>query len=314
MTWPTGLVAAIPSPSQGVWHLGPFPVRAYALCILAGIVVSVGWANRRWVARGGRAGAIADMAIWAVPAGIVGARLYNVITDSELYFAPGRNPWDAFAVWHGGLGIWGGVAGGPWAPGYACRRYLLRLSDLAWAVAPTLPVAQAIGRLGNWFNQELYGRPSTVPWALLIDSAHRPAATQLATTYQPTFLYELLWDLGVAALVVWAQRRFRLSGWASFALYVAAYTAGRGWIEALRDDYAHRVLGLRINDWTSILLFLAAVLALAVLRRRPPPGNFGPAPTAVTAAATGPTVPGNTPDDALPLAERPAGPPRPPPR
>lgn len=200
---------------------------------------------------------------------------------------------------------------GAWS---ACRRYLLRLSDLAWAVAPTLPVAQAIGRLGNWFNQELYGRPSTVPWALLIDSAHRPAATQLATTYQPTFLYELLWDLGVAALVVWAQRRFRLSGWASFALYVAAYTAGRGWIEALRDDYAHRVLGLRINDWTSILLFLAAVLALAVLRRRPPPGNFGPAPTAVTAAATGPTVPGNTPDDALPLAERPAGPPRPPPR
>jgi len=314
MTWPTGLVTAIPSPAQGVWHLGPFPVRAYALCILAGIVVSVGWANRRWVARGGRAGAIADMAIWAVPAGIVGARLYNVITDPELYFAPGRNPWDAFAVWHGGLGIWGGVAGGALGAWYACRRYLLRFSDLAWTVAPTLPVAQAIGRLGNWFNQELYGRPSTLPWALLIDPAHRPAATPLATTYQPTFLYELLWDLGVAAVVVWVQRQFRLSGWASFALYVAAYTAGRGWIEALRDDYAHRILGLRINDWTSILLFLPAVLALVVLRRQPPPGNFGPAPTAVTAAATEPAVSGDAPDGAPMSLERPAGPPPPPPR
>jgi len=313
MRWPTGLVAAIPSPSQGVWHLGPFPVRAYALCILAGIVVSVGWANRRWVARGGRAGAIADMAMWAVPAGLVGARLYNVITDPELYFDPGRNPWDAFAVWHGGLGIWGGVAGGALGAWYACRRYRLRFSDLAWAVAPALPVAQAIGRLGNWFNQELYGRPSTLPWALRIDPAHRPAATPLATTYQPTFLYELLWDLGVAALVVWAQRRFRLSGWASFALYVAAYTAGRGWIEALRDDYAHRVLGLRINDWTSILLFLAAVLALAVLRRQPPPERFGPAPPAVTAEAPAPPLPADPPDDGIAAPALSADPERPPP-
>jgi len=314
MTWPTALVAAIPSPAQGVWHLGPLPVRAYAMCILAGIVASVGWANRRWVARGGRAGAIADMAMFAVPTGIVGARLYNVITDPELYFAPGRNPWDAFAVWHGGLGIWGGVAGGALGAWYACRRYQLRFSDLAWAVAPTLPVAQAIGRLGNWFNQELYGRPSTLPWALRIDPAHRPADTPLATTYQPTFLYELLWDLGVAALVVWVQRRFRLSGWASFALYVAAYTAGRGWIEALRVDYAHRVLGLRINDWTSILLFLAAVLALAVLRRQPPPERFGPALAAVNAAPPEPTVSGDAPDDATALAERSPVGPRPPPR
>ncbi len=148
------------------------------------------------------------------------------------------------------------------------------MTDIVWAVAPTLPVAQAIGRLGNWFNQELYGRPSTLPWALRIDPAHRPAASPLATTYQPTFLYELLWDLGVAVLVVWAQRRFRLSGWASFALYAAAYTLGRGWIEALRDDHANHLLGLRINDWTSILVFLAALTALAVLRRQPPPGTF----------------------------------------
>lgn len=282
MRWPTTLLASIPSPSRGVWHLGPLPIRAYALCILAGVLVAVTWADRRWVARGGRAGAIADMAMWAVPAGIVGARLYNVITDPELYFYPGRNPWDAFAIWHGGLGIWGGVAGGALGAWYASRRYQVRFSDLAWAVAPVLPVAQAIGRLGNWFNQELYGRPSSLPWALRIDPAHRPTATPLAATYQPTFLYELLWDLGVAALVVWAQRRFRLSGWASFAVYVAAYTAGRGWIEALRDDYAHRVLGLRINDWTSILLFLAAVVALTLLRRQPPPGRFDPAQTAVT--------------------------------
>lgn len=193
---------------------------------------------------------------------MVGARLYHVITDPELYFTRGANPWDAFAVWHGGLGIWGGVLGGVLGAAYACRRRGVRLGDLVWALAPVLPVAQAIGRLGNWFNQELYGRPSGLPWALRIDPAHRPAATPSVGLYQPTFAYEALWDLGVAGLVVWSQHRFRLSGWRSFALYVAAYTAGRGWIEALRVDHANRLLGLRLNDWTSLVLFTSSVMFL----------------------------------------------------
>jgi prolipoprotein diacylglyceryl transferase len=256
---PASLVSYVPSPSRGVWHVGPLPIRAYALCILTGVVVAVWWAQRRWLARGGQPGVVADVASWAVPSGLVGARLYHVTTDPELYFTRGANPWDAFAVWHGGLGIWGGVLGGVLGAAYACRRLGVRLEDLAWAVAPALPVAQAIGRLGNWFNQELYGRPSGLPWALRIDPAHRPADTPSIGLYQPMFAYEALWDLGVAVLVVWAQRRFRLSGWRSFALYVAAYTAGRGWIEALRVDHANRLLGLRLNDWTSMVVFTAAV-------------------------------------------------------
>jgi len=278
------LRVSIPSPPQGVWHVGPLPLRAYALCILTGVVVSVTWANRRWVRRGGRPAAITDIAMWAVPAGLVGARIYHVLTDPELYFTRGRNPWDAFAVWNGGLGIWGGVAGGVLGAGYACRRYHLRLSDVVWTVAPALPVAQAIGRLGNWFNQELYGSPSSLLWAVAIDPAHRPPGSPAAGTYQPTFLYELVWDLGVAALVAWAQRRWRLSGWASFAVYAAAYTAGRGWIEALRVDHANHILGLRVNDWVSLLVFTAAVAAVALLRNQPPPGRFTSPDTAAPAS------------------------------
>lgn len=149
MTAPLLLRLSIPSPPQGVWHVGPFPVRAYALAILTGVVVATVWAGRRWTTRGGRAGAISDVVMWAVPAGLVGARIYHLATDPELYFVPGGNPWEAFAVWNGGLGIWGGVAGGVAGAWYACRRYRLRLADIVWAVAPTLSAAQAIGRLGT---------------------------------------------------------------------------------------------------------------------------------------------------------------------
>jgi prolipoprotein diacylglyceryl transferase len=258
----TVLPAYFPSPPQGVWHLGPVPIRAYALCIITGVIVATVWGDRRWKARVGWPGLIGDVTIWAVPTGLVGARLYNVITDPELYFPRGKNPWNAFAVWHGGLGIWGGIAGGVLGAAYACHRYDARLCDVAWVLAPVLPVAQAIGRFGNYFNQELYGRPSTLPWALRIDPAHRPPATPLFATYQPTFAYEALWDLGVSALVLWAQRRYKLTGWRSFALYAAAYTAGRGWIEALRDDPANRILGVRVNDWASFIVFTIAVICL----------------------------------------------------
>ena len=265
------ILAAIPSPARGVWHLGPVPVRAYALCILAGIVVAVILTTRRWVAGGGRPERVLDVATWAVPFGIVGARVYHVLTDPELYFAAGRNPVHALYIWDGGLGVWGAVAAGALGAWIACRRHGISLPAFADAATPGLAIAQAIGRLGNYFNQELYGRPTTLPWALRIDQAHRPAATPDIALYHPTFLYELLWCLGAAALVVWAQRRFQLRGGQVFLLYAAAYTLGRAWIEALRVDTVNHILGLRLNTWTCAIVFAAAVVALWRSRTRTSP-------------------------------------------
>jgi prolipoprotein diacylglyceryl transferase len=254
-------LAFIPSPGQGVWHLGPFPIRAYALCIIVGVIVAIWIGEKRWVARGGKPGQVGDIAIWMIPFGLVGGRLYHVITDNELYFRHGENPWAAFYVWQGGLGIWGAVALGALGGYIGCRRAGVKFRPLADALAPGLVIAQAIGRLGNWFNQELYGKPTTLPWGLKIDQAHRadlPLQYQRFETFHPTFLYELIWDLGVAGLVIWADRRFRLGFGRAFALYVMAYTVGRGWIEYLRIDPANHILGLRLNVWTSIVVFIAA--------------------------------------------------------
>ncbi|GAA1219580.1 prolipoprotein diacylglyceryl transferase [Kitasatospora nipponensis] len=269
-------LAYLPSPSQGVWHLGPVPIRAYALCIIAGVAAAVWLTRKRWSALGGNPDDISDIAVWAVPFGIVGGRLYHVITDPELYFEPGRQPIRALYIWDGGLGIWGAVALGAVGAWIGCRRRGIRLSAYADALAPGLVLAQAIGRLGNYFNQELYGKPTHLPWGLLIDPAHRPAATPDVATYQPTFLYELLWDLGVVVLLLWADRRFNLHSGRLFALYVAAYTAGRGWVEALRDDHANHILGLRLNDWTALIVFIAAIAYLLATRNRPAlPGGLG---------------------------------------
>ncbi|MFC4948458.1 prolipoprotein diacylglyceryl transferase [Pseudonocardia sp. GCM10023141] len=251
-------LASLPSPPEGVWYIGPVPIRAYALCIIAGIVVAIWLTQRRWEARGGRRDDIIDIAMWAVPFGIVGGRLYHVITDPEFYFAPGQQPIRALYIWDGGLGIWGAVALGAVGAWIGCRRRGIALADFADTMAPGLVLAQAIGRWGNWFNQELYGGPSTLPWALEIDPAHRPPDTPLIATYHPTFLYESLWDIGVAILLIWAAKRWVLDNGRLFALYVAAYTVGRAWIEALRVDHANHVLGLRLNDWTSLAVFLAA--------------------------------------------------------
>jgi prolipoprotein diacylglyceryl transferase len=261
--------ASIPSPPASQVEIGPFPLRGYALAIILGVVVAVVVGDRRWQARGGRKGFVLDVATIAVPAGIVGARLYHVVTTPRPYFGPGGDPVDALKVWEGGLGIWGGVAGGALAAWLVVRREGLPFAPFADAVAPGVALAQAVGRFGNWFNQELYGRPTDLPWALEIDPEHRPAATPDQATYHPTFLYEALWNTGVAALVIWADRRFRLGGGRAAALYVAAYCSGRLWIEALRVDAAERVLGLRLNIWTSLIVGLAA-LALLVLRRGAP--------------------------------------------
>lgn len=265
------ILASIPSPARGVWHLGPIPIRAYALCIIAGIVVAVVLTRRRWAARGGRADDVLDVAMWAVPFGIVGGRLYHVITSPELYFAAGRQPIKALYIWDGGLGIWGAVALGALGAWIGCRRCGVKLPAFADAAAPGLILAQAIGRLGNYFNQELYGAPTTLPWALRIDPAHRPADTPDIGLYHPTFLYEALWCVGVFLLLIWAEKRFRLGPGRLLALCVAGYTLGRVWVEALRIDHANHILGLRLNVWTSIIIFAGAVAFLILGRGGPEP-------------------------------------------
>jgi prolipoprotein diacylglyceryl transferase len=263
-------LAFFPSPSAGEIHLGPLPLRGYALCIILGVFVAVWLGGRRWIARGGRPGTVADIAVWAVPFGLVGGRLYHVITDYQLYFGEGRNPVDALRIWDGGLGIWGAIALGALGAWIGCRRRGIALPAYADAVAPGIVLAQALGRWGNWFNQELYGRPTDLPWALEIDPEHRPLDTPDLATYHPTFLYESLWCIGVALLVIWADRRFRLGHGRAFAVYVAGYTAGRFWTEYLRVDDAHHVLGMRLNNWTSILVFLLAVLYIVVSAKKRP--------------------------------------------
>ncbi|MGH3568821.1 MAG: prolipoprotein diacylglyceryl transferase [Pseudonocardia sp.] len=269
--------AYLPSPEQGVWTLGPIPIRAYALCIIAGIIVAVIWGDRRFVARGGEPGTVADVAVFAVPFGLVGGRLYHVATDWQTYFGPAGNPIDAVKIWQGGLGIWGAVALGGVGAWIGCRRRGVPLPVFADAVAPGIVVAQAIGRLGNWFNQELYGGPTTLPWGLEIYRRVDPVTgapdflggialdpIPIAVVH-PTFLYELLWNLGVAVLVVWADRRFRLGHGRAFAVYVAGYTAGRFWIEMMRADAATRVFGdVRINVVVAAVVFVGAVLYIAV--------------------------------------------------
>ncbi|MFE2497412.1 prolipoprotein diacylglyceryl transferase [Streptomyces scopuliridis] len=256
-------LAYIPSPSTGVLHLGPLPLRGYAFAILVGLFIALWIVNRRWVARGGKPGTTTDIAVWAVPFGLVGGRLYHVITDYELYFGEGRNWVDAFKIWEGGLGIWGAVALGAVGAWIGCRRRGIALPPYADALAPALAIAQAFGRWGNWFNQELYGKQTDLPWALKISEG----PNREAGLYHPTFLYESLWCLGVAALVIWAERRFRLGHGRVFALYVAAYCAGRAWIEYMRVDEAHHILGLRLNLWTAMIIFVLAVVYLVVSSR-----------------------------------------------
>jgi prolipoprotein diacylglyceryl transferase len=287
------LLAFIPSPSQGVWNLGPFPVRAYALCILAGIFVAIWIGGRRWVARGGTPGTVADVAVWAVPFGIVGGRLYHVVTDWQLYFGEQGSGWvNALKIWDGGLGIWGAVLLGGVGAWIGVRRRGIPLPPFADAVAPGVAVAQAMGRFGNWFNQELFGRPTDLPWGLEIDLAHRPPGYEQFATYHPTFLYESLWCLVVAAVVVWADRRWTMGHARVFALYVMLYAIGRGLIESLRIDEAHHFFGIRLNVFTAIVVALGALLYLVVSARLRPgreaPELLDPHGAAARAAASAP--------------------------
>ncbi|HZU54420.1 MAG TPA: prolipoprotein diacylglyceryl transferase [Actinocrinis sp.] len=274
-------LAYLPSPTSAELKLGPFPIRFYALCIIAGIAVAVWLGERRWRARGGEPHVITDIAIWAVPFGLLGGRLYHVITDYELYFTAGKDWVRAFYIWDGGLGIWGAIALGALGAWIGARRRGVKLPPLADAIAPGIVLAQAIGRWGNWFNNELYGDPTTKPWGLTIhcmDDVSRqatpcsgiPGTSTVAGHFQPTFLYESVWCVLVALVVLWADRRFRMGHGRTFALYVLLYTIGRGWIEHLRSDYAHHILGMRLNDWTAIIVGFGALVYLIVSSRRRP--------------------------------------------
>ena len=284
---PTPL-AYLPSPTTAELHLGPLPIRFYALCIIAGIAVAVALAERRWRAKGGEPHIVTDIAIWAVPFGLVGGRLYNVVTDPEEYFPRGQDWVRVFYVWDGGLGIWGAIALGGLGAWIGARRRGVRLPAFADAAAPGIVLAQAMGRWGNWFNNELYGYPTSKPWGLTIhcmaQSGTRvavpcsgiPGTSTVLGHFQPTFLYEVVWDALVCVLLVWADRRFTIGHGRLFALYVMGYTAGRGWIEHLRSDYAHHFFGLRLNDWTAIVCFLGALAFFIVCSRRHP-GKESPA-------------------------------------
>lgn len=288
-------LANIPSPPQGVWYLGPIPIRAYALCIIAGIIVAMAVSLRRYTARGGNPDTVWDAALVIIPAGIVGGRLYHVITDHQKYFGEGKNPWQALNITAGGLGIIGAVTLGALAVWAMMRHKGLPMAPFADAVAPSVILAQGIGRLGNYFNQELYGAETDVPWALdiyyRVNEAGQYAPLtgrstgEVIASVHPTFLYELIWNVAVFFVLIWADRRFRLGHGRVFWLYVAGYTLGRFFIEFMRRDEANLILGLRVNTWVSALLFIAAVLMFFLLRKgRETPDEvdpgYGGSPTA----------------------------------
>ncbi len=281
--------AFLPSPSRSLWHIGPVPVRAYAICVVLGIVVGLWVANRRYLRIGGRPGMILDVATLAIPAGLVGARMYSVFTDYRLYFAHGRNWTNIFRIWDGGLGIPGAVVGGAVGAWIVCRRERVKLAPIAGAVAPGLAFAQAIGRWGNWFNQGLYGRPTTLLWAVEISPEHRLAGYVNFATFQPTFLYASLWDVLVGVLVIYAGRRFLLPGDRVFALYAGLYAFGRFWTQGLEINYSPHVFGLRIDQVVMIVILAAAVAYLYLTKHERGPDSVAPvsqdAPGGADAAA-----------------------------
>ena len=256
------LFASIPSPSSGSLHLGPLRLNAYGMCIAVGMMVAVWVTDRRWQARGGHPADMGAIATWALPAGVIGSRIYHVATDWKSY----RGRWiETLWLWQGGLGIWGGIALGTLGGVMVARRRHLDSLRLMDAAAVGIPLAQAIGRWGNWFNVELFGRPSSLPWALEVPPAERPAGYLDATTFHPTFLYESIWCVLVAGLVVVVQKRFghRLAPGRLFAVYVAGYTLGRFFIERIRIDKSSRLFGLRFNEWVAGTVFLIAVAVIA---------------------------------------------------
>jgi prolipoprotein diacylglyceryl transferase len=249
-------LASIPSPSSGTIDLGPLVIHMYGLMLLAAILACIWLTGRRWVAQGGDWDFIFRVAVWGVGFGVVGARLYHDVTSwSEVPDPKWRG---VFAVWQGGLGVWGGILFGTIAGAVIARRAGVSVVRLMDATAPGLLLAQGIGRIGNWWNQELFGKPTSLPWGLEIDPQHRPIDDAGYQTFHPTFLYELTWDVAGVLVLLSVGRRFTIRPPGLFALYVAWYTFGRFFEELLRIDPSHHIAGLRLNAWVSVICFVAS--------------------------------------------------------
>lgn len=297
-----GVLGSIPSPGSNEIVLGPLHLRAYGLMIAIGVIVAVWIVQKRWEARGGSADDVTTIALWAVPAGLIGSRIYHVITDySRLYCGPpdcdGSLFPDGLYLWQGGLGIPGGIAGGVVVGLLVARLKRWPLLELMDTFAPGIAVAQAIGRLGNWFNQEVYGRPTDLPWGLEIDLANRQDGYEAFTTFHPTFLYEGLWNLALAYVLVRLDATRRLEPGRIFALYVGGYFLGRLWVEALRIDTATELAGLRVNLVLSLVVIAAVAVFLAVRGLFRPEGELRPVHTAPPRPDSGSPDTTESPDD-----------------
>lgn len=270
------MLSSIPTPATSAIGIGPLTIHFYALCIIAGVALAIWLGNKRYRAFANNSeqsiGIVADVAIYAVPAGIIGGRVYHIITSPGPYFGKGGNPIDALKVYEGGLGIWGAISLGAVAAWFAYRKRAQSLDLPSFplfldALAPGILIAQAIGRIGNWFNGELFGKPFTGPWALEIPLSKRPIGYLQYETFHPTFLYEAIWCLLVAALLIWLTPKLKAGQ--SFAIYVALYCVGRFAIESLRIDDANTFLGLRINLWTALVVgLIASVFSLRFGRQK----------------------------------------------
>ncbi|MDP4986162.1 MAG: prolipoprotein diacylglyceryl transferase [Candidatus Nanopelagicales bacterium] len=261
---------SIPSPTSGVLYLGSFPLRAYSLFIIIGIFLAIWLGNKRWISRGGKPGQVSDVAIFAVPFGIIGGRIYHVATDWEKYFGPNQNWVDAFKIWNGGLGIWGAIFFGGIGAWIGCKYYGIKLPPFADAIAPGIIFAQAIGRLGNYFNQELFGRPLDTSWGLEIAEKYRPVGFENFETFHPTFLYELIWNVLIGFALIFLDRKFKIGHGRLFALYVAFYSVGRLFIENLRIDEARLLLGVRFNVLTSLLVIIGGLVYFIISQKMKP--------------------------------------------
>jgi prolipoprotein diacylglyceryl transferase len=287
------MTASIPSPSSNGFYIGPLFVHAYGLAYVFAVAAAILVTTWQWERLGGKRELVYETAMWGFPAGLIGGRIYFLITT------PSQIPphwWGPFAIWKGGLGIWGGIAAGAAAGLWVLYRHLEKPDDYRFmdCGAPGLLAAQAIGRIGNYFNQELFGKPTTLPWALKIDPAHRPSHYTQYATFQPTFLYEIIWNLSLAAVLIWLgrKRKFRPPG--LFALYVAGYSAFRMFEETLRIDYSNHLFGLRLNFYVAGLLCIGALLWFVVIQRgwtvrgrRIGPGPDPDAPLLLTRGGSG---------------------------